>query len=317
MLGFTDWLAGLVQGLRVKELKEAELFRKLLIVRVFLANILLTLGPFVTFAIYALHPEGEHVLNADTAYTVLTLLALLAWPVNDFIRSIPSMNAALASLNRIQEFLQSETRRDHRIFLDESPKSSRHDQSSSDGIELTNFNRSIQTPSSEMIVARDVNVSWKQDADFSVHDVNLSVAKGQIQMIIGPTGCGKSTLVKGILGETPSTKGFLYTNCRETAFVDQTPWIRNTSLKDNILGVSVYNEAWYNEVVRACVLDHDVAQLPNGHRELMFSRRLVAVLLTISSDQSRFLWHLPVRWAKATFGSCSCYIRTQRLGHAG
>ncbi|KAJ5819793.1 hypothetical protein N7474_005384 [Penicillium riverlandense] len=265
MLGFTDWLAGLVQGLRVKELKEAELFRKLLIVRVFLANILFTLGPFVTFAIYALHPEGEHVLNADTAYTVLTLLSLLARPVNDFIRSIPSMNAALASLNRIQEFLQSETRRDHRIFLEESPKSRQHDQSSSDGIELTNLNRSMQMSSSEMIVARDVSVSWKQDADFSVHDVNLSVAKGQIHMIIGPTGCGKSTLIKGILGETPSTKGFLYTNCRETAFVDQTPWIRNTSLKDNILGASVYNEVWYNEVVRACVLDQDVAQLPNGH----------------------------------------------------
>lgn len=315
MLGFTDWLAGLVQGLRVKELKDAELFRKLLIVRVFLANLLLTLGPFVTFAVYALHPDGAHVLNADTAYTVLTLLSLLAWPVNDFIRSIPSMNAALASLNRIQEFLQSETRRDHRIFLEESPKSTQHDQSSSDGIELTNLNRSML--SSEVIVARDVNVSWKQDADFSVHDVNLSVAKGQIHMIIGPTGCGKSTLMKGILGETPSTKGFLYTNCRETAFVDQTPWIRNTSLKDNILGVSVYHEAWYNEVVRACVLDHDIAQLPNGHREPISPKRLVAVLLTISSNESRFLRNFPVRWAKATFGACSCCIRTQGLDHAG
>nr|XP_001390203.2 hypothetical protein ANI_1_1236034 [Aspergillus niger CBS 513.88] len=49
------------------------------------------------------------------------------------------------------------------------------------------------------------------------------------------------------------------------AFVDQTPWIRNTSFKDNILGVSDYVEAWYHETVTACGLDHDVANLPSSH----------------------------------------------------
>lgn len=268
MLGFTDWLAAIVQGLRVEELKDARLFRKLLIVRVFLANILMTLGPFVTLAIYALRPKDGHALNTDTAYTALTLISLLASPINDFIRSIPAMNAALASLNRVQEFLQSDGRRDHRIFLEERPKPTQENRSSAEGLELTDLSHSVQTPSSGVIIARDVSFSWNRDTSFSVHDVNFSVEKGQISLIIGPTGCGKSTLMKGILGETPSNKGFLYTNCRETAFVDQTPWIRNTSFRDNILGASVYNEEWYNEVVRVCALDQDVSMLPNSHCKL-------------------------------------------------
>ena len=279
MLGFTDWLACIVQGLRVKELKEAKLFRKLLILRVFLANILSTLAPFVTFAIFATISGRGHPLNVNSAYTTLSLISLLASPVNTFIRAIPAMNTALASLNRIQEFLQSEARRDHRIFLEDSPVSTQQSQLSSEEIELSNLSPLRHKPVSEVIVARDVGFAWSHNAIFSVHDVNLSVQKGQFCLIIGPTGCGKSTLMKGILGETPSTKGFLYTKCRETAFVDQTPWIRNTSFRDNVLGISNYSKTWYDEVVSACGLDQDVANLPNGHCEFLFPRRSVVLLI--------------------------------------
>lgn len=272
MLGFTDWLVGIVQGLRVKELQEARLFRRLLMLRVFLANSLSTLGPFVTFVVFATIPENGHPLNVNSAYTTLSLISLLASPVNTFIRAIPAMNTALASLNRIQEVLQSDTRRDHRIFVTDSLTTTRQPRSRPEGIELSEVNPWRHRPDPEVITARDVSFAWSQDSNFSVHNVNLSIRKGQFCVIIGPTGCGKSTLIKGLLGETPLTKGLLYTTCRETAFVDQTPWIRNSSLRDNILGASNYSEPWYDEVVRACGLDQDVASLPNGHCKFLFSR---------------------------------------------
>lgn len=266
MLGFTDWLTELVQGLRVTELKVARMFRKLLIFQTFFQNIILV-APFVTLAIFTIHTRAdEHVLNAQSAYTALTLISLLGWPVNSLIRAIPSLNAAMASLNRIQLFLESNARRDHRIFLEESPGPRTQDRSTGEEvIELADRKSSTLMQSPEVIVARNVSFSWGQEEGFAVHDVNFSVSRGQFCLIIGPVGCGKSTLLKGTLGETPSTKGFLYTSCRETAFVDQTGWIRNASFRDNILGVSMYDEAWYHEVVRACALDQDVSMLPNGH----------------------------------------------------
>ncbi|KAJ5898747.1 hypothetical protein N7495_003491 [Penicillium taxi] len=244
MLGFTEWLAALVQGLRVTELKESTLSRRLLVVRVFWQNSISTLAPFVTFVFFAMIPEKSHPFNVNSAYTTLSLVSLLSSPVNGFIRSIPAMLIALTSLGRIQEFLY---------------------QSTSDEIELSDLSHLTFSPSSEVIVARDVSFAWSDHATFSVHDINLTVRKGQFCLIIGPTGCGKSTLMKGILGETPSIKGFLYSKSIHTAYVDQSPWIRNTSFKDNILGVSNYTKGWYDEVVNACGLEQDAANLPNGH----------------------------------------------------
>jgi ABC-type multidrug transport system fused ATPase/permease subunit len=268
MLGFTDWLTGIVQGLRVSELQEANLFRRLLVLRVFLANSLKFLAPPLTFAIFATIPQNGHSLNVNSVYTTLSLISLLATPINTFIRAIPAMNTALASFNRIQEFLQSESRRDHRVILGDSSASTQQAQSSSEGLELSDLSPLKQNSVSEVIIARDLSFAWGNNTTFSVSNVNMSVQQGQFCFIIGSTGCGKSTLIKGVLGETQSTKGFLYAKYRDTAFVDQTPWIRNTSFRDNILGVLNYTEKWYNEVVSACGLNQDVANLPNGHCEL-------------------------------------------------
>ncbi|KAJ5248923.1 hypothetical protein N7468_000374 [Penicillium chermesinum] len=264
MLGLSDWLAGIVQNLRITELNEAKLFRRLLVARVFFSNIIYVFGAFVTLAIYvALPGSKERPLTSESAYTALTLVSLISAPVNEFIRAIPSMNTAIASLQRIQDFLESEARRDHRITLPGSHSSSAPTEDS-DGIELVEQTQAPKSESSAVLVARDASFSWDPASSLSVHDVNISIGRGQICIVIGPTGCGKSTLFKGILGETPSTKGFLYSNCAEAAYVDQTPWVRNTTLRENILGVSVYDESWYEEVVRACALDQDLPMLPNG-----------------------------------------------------
>ncbi|EED18573.1 ATP-binding cassette transporter, putative [Talaromyces stipitatus ATCC 10500] len=266
MLGFTDWLGEMVQGLRVTELAVASLFRKLLIFRVALANLMLTLAPFTTFAFYSIVLASQgHILDAETAYTVLTLISLLGTPMNDMIRTVPMMNAAMASLNRIQGFLQSDARRDNRLYLDDSASTLTDPPVEEEGIQLQSPANSAHTQHSQLIVARDVSFSWTHDEKPVVRDVNFSVSRGHLCIIIGPVGSGKSTLLKGILGETLSTKGFLYTNFEECAFVDQTPWIRNATLRDNIIGLSDFDEEWYRTVIKGCALDQDIAILPNGH----------------------------------------------------
>jgi ATP-binding cassette subfamily C (CFTR/MRP) protein 1 len=267
MLGFSSLLHDTVHALRVKELKLASKFRKLLVFRIFLGNTLTTLAPFLTFAAFALHTlSSGKVINAQTAYTTLTLISLLASPLNDMIRAIPSLNSAMASLMRIQSFLESDARKDHRVPLRHGSSSGSSDDGvSQEGIELDGRTVAQSSGPSRVIHAQNVSFSWTSDDDSVIRDVSFDIMRGEICMIIGPVGAGKSTLLKGILGETPSTKGFLYTDCPEVAFVDQTPWIRNRSLRDNILGVSPYDDSWYKQVVQACALDQDIAGLPQGH----------------------------------------------------
>ncbi|RAH47783.1 P-loop containing nucleoside triphosphate hydrolase protein [Aspergillus brunneoviolaceus CBS 621.78] len=243
----------------------AKLFRRLLVLRVFLANSLRFLAPPITLAIYALGAKEGQGLNVNSTYSTLSLISLAASPVNVFIRALPAMNTALASLTRIQEYLQSESRRDSRIFTEDPRASVQESQATSENIELADMSRPRYHSAAEVITARDVSFSWNQPSSFSIHNINLSFRESQFYFIIGPVGCGKSTLVKGILGETPSTKGLLHARHRETAFVDQTPWICNMSFRDNVVGASRFTETWYHQVVSACGLDQDVAHLPHGH----------------------------------------------------
>ncbi|KAJ6785950.1 hypothetical protein PWT90_03900 [Aphanocladium album] len=49
-----------------------------------------------------------------------------------------------------------------------------------------------------------------------------------------------------------------------TAYCAQKPWIRNLSIRDNIVGEKRFDRAWLNLIIYVCALDRDLARLPNG-----------------------------------------------------
>lgn len=55
-----------------------------------------------------------------------------------------------------------------------------------------------------------VNLQVEVDGATLLHDVNLTVAQGQIVTLIGPNGSGKSTLARAILGMIHPTKGTIH-----------------------------------------------------------------------------------------------------------
>lgn len=58
------------------------------------------------------------------------------------------------------------------------------------------------------LVARDVSVGYSADAPLQKH-IDFSVESGQVLCVLGPNGCGKSTLVKTLLGAVPLLGGSL------------------------------------------------------------------------------------------------------------
>ncbi|KAF4634221.1 hypothetical protein G7Y89_g3892 [Cudoniella acicularis] len=283
MLGFSDKLTEILQGLRVKELRISNLFRRLLCVRVFFANSMRTLTPLVTLGFFVLATKlTGRELNTATAYTTLSLIGLLANPVNTLLRTITMFHSALACFGRIQSFLESDSRQHHILPLT-ATSGTRKDRTmhtdsevimERDGdFELENLNQKGQRQSDSLLLdVRNASFAWKFDGHPAVQDVSFSIHRGGFTLIIGPVGCGKTTLLKGLMSETPSLKGFVYSNTSEIGYVDQSPWIQNTTILQNITCQSRFNESWYNEVVRACALDYDIEALPNGNATLVGSR---------------------------------------------
>ncbi|CAI7580971.1 unnamed protein product [Penicillium discolor] len=244
------------------------------------------LAPFVTFLVFALIQDYEKLnFTSATAFTGLSLVGMLSNPVNTMLRTIPTLKAALACFDRIEKFLESPSRNIIFIPLEESLKTSDQDgKSTEQGItfvpsqdsnqkDLVNVklsSRKQRDPSPTLVKVQNAGFAWTADTPI-ITDVSFSVARKGFVFIIGPVGCGKSTLLKGLMSETPFSQGTVHHDSCVSAFADQKPWIQNTTIRQNIIGPSLLNCAWYEEVVVACALDHDIAMMPDLHDTIVGS----------------------------------------------
>jgi ATP-binding cassette subfamily C (CFTR/MRP) protein 1 len=102
-----------------------------------------------------------------------------------------------------------------------------------------------------------------------LHDITANLPANALTVIVGPVASGKSTLLKGVLGEVYTTAGVVWVASRTAAFCDQTPWLRNASVRQNILGYDLWGAEWYAAVVRAYSLERDLESLPLGDQTVV------------------------------------------------
>jgi ABC-type multidrug transport system fused ATPase/permease subunit len=80
----------------------------------------------------------------------------------------------------------------------------------------------------------------------------LEFVKGKINLIVGPTGSGKTSLLMALLGEmhfapTHPDSGFSLPRSGGVSFAVQETWVQNETVKQNILFNSPYDEARYEK----------------------------------------------------------------------
>uniref|UniRef100_A0A914ZNC1 Uncharacterized protein n=2 Tax=Parascaris univalens TaxID=6257 RepID=A0A914ZNC1_PARUN len=109
------------------------------------------------------------------------------------------------------------------------------------------------------------------EAAVAVKNISLSARPGQLIAVVGPVGCGKSSLLSSILRETRRVSGSMVVN-GHLAYASQDAWIFSGSIRDNILFGEPYDEKRYQEAIRVCALNKDLSQLPNGDRTLVGDR---------------------------------------------
>jgi ATP-binding cassette subfamily C (CFTR/MRP) protein 1 len=272
MLGLNSKMSSIVYQLRLDEIAKSLKMRKLFVVMIAFGNMSDIFAPGAAFIIYVIVAavNGQR-LDVTSAFTALSLIALLVAPIRQIVFAVPPLIAAVGCFDRIQTFLSSPTKRDHRMLV-EAPQgqSSRiitlpRNTTVDSDIELQDITpRTNASSSPATISVRNLTLAWSEEDTPVIDDVTLDFQPGDLTMIVGPVGCGKSSLLRGLLGETPSSKGNVYINRAHAAFVDQSSWIQNSSVRNNIIGVSVFDPEWYTTVVHACAFDTDIETLPEG-----------------------------------------------------
>jgi ATP-binding cassette subfamily C (CFTR/MRP) protein 1 len=257
--GLAEPVEDMIQNMRVEELKIASRFRTIYVIVVTLGYAPLALSPVMTFAVTA------RTLDVATIFTSMSFLLLLGDPLSYIFQNIPNLLAAFASLDRIQTFMENESRVDYRLEERNTSLQSLGQESS----------YSEETSDSEYAVKIVYgNFGWTTET-ITLRDINLTVPQRGLTVIVGPVASGKSTLCKVLLGEVPVHQGLVIINpniisCR-VGYCDQIPRLSNDSIRQNIIGFAPYNRRRYQEVIEATMLELDLAVLPMGEDTMVGS----------------------------------------------
>ena len=94
--------------------------------------------------------------------------------------------------------------------------------------------------------------------------INLKIHQGELVAFVGTVGSGKSSILAAILGEMTKVDGQVTVN-GSIAYVPQTAWVMNATLKQNILFGKEFDQKLYDEVIAACALRSDFGRTSEYH----------------------------------------------------
>ncbi|KAL6875382.1 P-loop containing nucleoside triphosphate hydrolase protein [Trichoderma longibrachiatum] len=268
MLGYTERFTQLLEEKRDNDLKVGKRYRWMTVWANTVGNANVSLTQAATFGAYAIVAKlsGNQSFSASQAITALSILNVMVNPLSFLLFNISSAYSAFGCFKRIQEFLLLNERVDDREICARPGLSawSEGEGSQRSSIELCQIENYGQEGARVHI--DEGEFAWKDKKVLSNISVSFSQARsGSLTIIVGPIGSGKSSLLKAILGETRSTGGKVSLSTPSVAFCDQTPWVMNATIRDNIVAESgVFEDKWFDTVIEACDLVQDFSRLPDG-----------------------------------------------------
>lgn len=284
IIKFFAWEDKFAQGvLKVRE-RELKVLRNRYILWAFgaliwfMVPLVITLLSFGCFTLI----QGR-TLTTPIAFTALAVFNILKYPLDQLADMLSNVIQAKVSVDRIEKFLnERETQKYEQ--LEDKP---RGPNSPYIGFENATFSWGVSQPKFSDN-DDDINAGPRQSspapaapkADFKLRDVDVSFHVGELNVVIGPTGSGKTSLMMALLGEMELESGRVYlpgATSRETlkpdpvtgftenvAYCAQQAWLLNDTLKNNILFASEFNESRYRAVIEACALTRDLEILEAG-----------------------------------------------------
>ncbi|KAF8235236.1 multidrug resistance-associated ABC transporter [Tricholoma matsutake] len=274
----------------ITTIRKAAVARSVLIALVTFIPMLASVLSFITYAL------SGHDLNVAIIFSSLQLFNIIRAPLMFIPFVFAALSDALVALSRISKFLNAEELAepytiDYELknavtvngdFTWETAGKLEGNKFSAGtregGMDGGWTGRKGKRPKGKGEAALPVSVSAKQvggaemedspkkadDKPFELRDVKFNVPKGAFVAIVGRVGSGKSSVLQGLIGEMRRTRGEVVFG-GSVAYVPQTAWIRNATLRENIVFGQADDEQRFRAVIHACGLEHDLDMLP--HRE--------------------------------------------------
>jgi ABC-type bacteriocin/lantibiotic exporter with double-glycine peptidase domain len=175
------------------------------------------IAPVLTFAIYVGVSFKDHTaIDTTKLFTSLALILLASEPLFMLINGLIEFRSAIGCFVRLETFLRSPARCDTRTIV--LPQPNRKNPLTGRILNLSNA-----------VAICNASFGWKYGEQLTIKSISLEVPFSSLVMITGPVACGKTTLLKGILGETPVTEGRVELSSSSVAWCEQSPWLMVSS----------------------------------------------------------------------------------------
>ncbi|KAF0990502.1 hypothetical protein HZS_3052 [Henneguya salminicola] len=202
----------------------------------FLSPILISLASFFTYI------QLVGFIDAKIAFVSMSIFSILRFPLTFLPETVSTIVSARVSYSRVKKFLSLP--------------------------EVCDSNCSYSLTQSEDEVSSRVCVS-KADFSFKPNDlpilsnINFKAQPGSLHIIVGLNGSGKTAFLQSLLKETFLESGEVVIHGKLN-YVPQQPWIRNNTLRNNIIDENPFNHSKYQKIIDICQLSSDILDLPAG-----------------------------------------------------
>ncbi|KAF7296042.1 Multidrug resistance-associated ABC transporter [Mycena kentingensis (nom. inval.)] len=257
MVKMFGWESRMMGRMSEKRSAEVKMIRKEKLLSLFSGNVNFVI-PFITMiATYATYTlVMKRALTASIVFSSLAVFDILRIELRRVAHAIPIIVKGRVSLGRLEGFL-TETE-----ILDSCESA---------------------PPLRAGIVAgfKNATFCWDEEVTLKIED-EIVFKPGVVNVITGPTGAGKSSMLLALLGEMKFTplgdpKDAWFGLDRGTsgaAYQPQESWIQNDTIRANILmGCDApFDEARYVKVVEQCGLITDLSLFEHGDLTLVGER---------------------------------------------
>ncbi|XP_014769717.2 ATP-binding cassette sub-family C member 2 [Octopus bimaculoides] len=93
-----------------------------------------------------------------------------------------------------------------------------------------------------------------------LQNLNLTVTPGELIVICGKSGSGKSALLQSMIGCIPKTSGSFKRKLK-VAYAPQQPWIMSGTIKENIIFGKMFNDKRFSHATKYSALQEDLNKL--------------------------------------------------------
>jgi len=258
MFGWEDRIKARIAAKREEELKWTWKRRLMDLLNLFVNMFLPVLTMVASFAAYTLIQHKP--LTASTVFTSMVIFENLKGVMGLIIYMVTQYITSGVSLQRLNKFLNESDMID---VYSQGTRATLHSP------------EQLEAEANGLIRLKNATFAWGEDTgnkniiNFRLNVPDVTFAKGKINLITGPTGSGKSSLLKALTGELhfePRDDSSFFYLPRDggVSFAAQESWCMSDSIKDNILFGSPYDEARYRQVLHDCALEPDLKLFDDG-----------------------------------------------------